>query len=199
VVLTGEDGYSDSFPLEKALEPGTLLAHHMNGEPLTPPHGFPLRALVPGIYGMKNVKWLKRIEVVDYDFKGYWQQRGWSDQAVIKTSSRIDLPGPGGYYPEEASAIGGVAFAGDRGISAVEVSTDGGRTWLPAEAKQALSPYTWVLWLREWHPTPGRYEVLVRAADGTGELQTAEHHRPLPNGASGYHLVVVRIQKPAPD
>ncbi|MEE9202084.1 MAG: molybdopterin-dependent oxidoreductase, partial [Dehalococcoidia bacterium] len=197
VVLTGEDGYSDSFPLDKALESGTLLAYHMNDEPLTTPHGFPLRALVPGIYGMKNGKWLKRMEVVDYDFQGYWQERGWSDQAVIKTSSRIDLPAYGDSYPDEVAVIGGVAFAGDQGISQVEVSTNGGRTWLPAEVKKSLSPFTWVLWLREWDPTPGRYELLVRATDSTGGLQTAERHKPLPDGASGYHRVVVRIQKPA--
>ena len=196
VVLTGDDDYSDSFPLKKAQELGTLLAYHMNGEPLTSTHGFPLRALVPNIYGMKNVKWLKRVEVVDYDFKGYWQQRGWSDDAVINTSSRIDLPHPGEQAKENASAIGGIAFAGSRGISRVEVSTDYGETWLPAEVKEALSPYTWVLWLRDWHPTPGRHDLLVRAADGDGELQTEERHRPSPDGATGYDLVPIRIIPP---
>ncbi|MEK7848898.1 MAG: molybdopterin-dependent oxidoreductase, partial [Chloroflexota bacterium] len=190
----GEDDYSDSFPLEKALEPGTLLAHRMNGEPLTPPHGFPLRALVPGIYGMKNVKWLREIEVVDYDFQGFWQERGWSDQAVIKTISRLDLPGGGDYRAGEVATIGGVAFAGGRGISRVEVSTDDGRTWKPAQVRPALSPYTWVLWLQQWSPAPGHYEILVRAADGLGQLQDAEEREPLPDGASGYHRIVVRVQ-----
>ncbi|MDP6101002.1 MAG: molybdopterin-dependent oxidoreductase [Dehalococcoidia bacterium] len=193
VVLTGDDDYSDSFPLEKAQEPNTLLAYHMNGAPLSSTHGFPLRALVPNIYGMKNVKWLKRIEAVDYDFKGYWQQRGWSDEAIIQTTSRMDLPHPGEQSQKEASIMGGIAFAGSRGITRVEVSTDYGETWLPAEVKDALSTNTWVLWLRKWEPTPGRHDLLVRAADGNGELQIEERRRTAPGGAAGYDLVPVRI------
>ncbi|MDP7240958.1 MAG: molybdopterin-binding oxidoreductase, partial [Dehalococcoidia bacterium] len=93
----------------------------------------------------------------------------------------------------EASIMGGIAFAGSRGITRVEVSTDYGETWLPAEVKDALSTNTWVLWLRKWEPTPGRHDLLVRAADGNGELQIEERRRTAPGGAAGYDLVPVRI------
>jgi len=200
VVLKAADGYSDSITLEKALEPGTLLAYLMNGEPLAREHGFPARLLVPGIYGMKNVKWLTAVELVDYDFRGYWQQRGWSDGAAILTMSRIDSPrGRESLAAGEKHPMAGIAFAGDRGVSRVEVSIDGGRSWLPAQVKPALSPYTWVLWTREWSPPPGSYTLQVRAADGSGEFQSGIEHGPLPNGTTGYHTVSVLISPGGPD
>ena len=185
VVLHAADDYADSIPMERALQEGTLLVYEMNGEPLTHTHGFPARLIVPGIYGMKNVKWINRIEVVDYDFQGYWQRRGWDDRAEYKTMSRIDIPPDA--MPFGETNIAGIAFAGDRGIQRVEVSTDGGQQWGPAEFKPALSPYTWVLWNRKWMPDrPGRYEIAVRATDGQGVTQTAEEADPIPDGASGY-------------
>ena len=197
VALRAADGYSDSITLEKALEPGTILAYLMNGEPLAQEHGFPARLLVPGIYGMKNVKWLTAVELVDYDFRGYWQQRGWSDRALILTMSRMDFPrNIEGLAEAEKYGMSGIAFAGDRGVSRVEVSTDGGRSWLPAVLKPALSPYSWVLWSREWSPPPGSYTLQVRAADGRGEVQSGIQTGPLPNGSTGYHTVSVRILPP---
>lgn len=194
VVLRAQDGYSDSIPLAKALEPGTMIAYEMNGQPLTPSHGFPARLLVPGIYGMKNVKWLTRIELVDYEYYGFWQQREWSDTALIQTMSRIDFPRWRTYRPGEIGLVAGIAFAGDRGISRVEVSPDEGQSWFPAQVKASLSPYTWVLWRWEWTPPgPGRYTILVRAADGQGELQSPEAAPPLPEGATGYHRVTVSV------
>ncbi|MBI2918607.1 MAG: molybdopterin-dependent oxidoreductase [Chloroflexi bacterium] len=200
VVLHAADDYSDSITLDKALEPGTVIAYEMNGVALPDGHGFPARLLVPGIYGMKNVKWLTRVELVDYDYQGYWQQRGWSDSAVINTMSRIDTPRDYKNRPGDIDFIGGVAFAGDRGIAQVEVSTDDGRTWSRAEVKEALSPYTWVLWTRARAPqAPGSYLLKVRATDKTGRLQSPEDMEPLPDGATGYHTVVVRIvDEPAP-
>ncbi len=200
VVLHADDGYSDSIGLDKALEPGTLLAYEMNGVPLPEPHGFPLRLLVPNIYGMKNVKWLTRIELVDYDYQGYWQERGWSDGAVINTTSRIDTPRQYGQVLAGIQSMGGVAFAGDRGIAKVEVSTDDGYSWTEAQVKDALSPYTWVLWTKDWTPPgPGSYLLKVRATDKTGRLQSPANEDPLPDGATGYHTVVIHVtEEPAP-
>lgn len=192
VVLRAADGYSDSILLERALQEGTLLCYEMNGAPLTPTHGFPARLLVPGIYGMKNVKWITQIELVGYDYKGYWQARGWDDRAEYKTMSRIDLPSAS--TSAARAAMAGIAFAGDRGISKVEVSKDGGGTWELAEVKRPLSPYSWVLWHHPWLPDhAGKYELLVRATDGRGESQTAIRAEPIPDGASGYHTRVIKV------
>ena len=189
LVLRARDDYSDSVPLDRAMAEGTLLVYEMNGEPLTPEHGSPLRLLVPGIYGMKNVKWITSIEAVGFDFKGYWQRRGWDDRAEYKTMSRIDAPDS---QVNSETSIAGIAFAGDRGISKVEVSSDGGATWDAAEIKPSLSAYTWVLWHKRWSPgRPGKHKLLVRATDGRGETQTPQYAPPAPSGSSGYDSEVV--------
>jgi DMSO/TMAO reductase YedYZ molybdopterin-dependent catalytic subunit len=185
VVLRAADGYADSIPLERALQEGTILAYEMNRAPLNSQHGFPVRLIVPGIYGMKNVKWLTGVEAVDFDFKGYWQARGWDDRAEYKTMSRIDAPNGG---VRGRATIAGVAFAGDREVSKVEVSTDAGETWEAAEIKPALSGFSWVLWHKEWtDPTPGEHTLVARATDGRGVVQTQRRAAPIPDGASGYH------------
>ncbi len=191
IVLTASDDYRDSIPLDRAMTDGTLLVYEMNGERLTPAHGFPLRLIVPGIYGMKNVKWIKRIEAVDYDFKGYWQRRGWDDRAEYQTMSRIDAPA--GDVKGEA-VIAGIAFAGDRRVSKVEVSIDGGRTWEEAEIKAPLSLNTWSLWQKKWTPPPGKYTIAVRATDGRGVTQTNQYSRPDPAGSTGHHRVTVEAE-----
>ena len=195
LVLRAADGYSDSFPLELGMDPTVLLAVSQNGEPLRPEHGFPCRVRIPRLYGMENVKWLESIEVVGADYLGYWQKRGWEDVAVVKTQSRIDVVG------EDFSArigepawIAGVAWAGGRGISKVEVSTDGGGSWDEALLKDPLSPNSWVLWAHSWTPTRrGRFAVSCRATDGDGKRQTSEEAAPHPDGASGYHVVTVEV------
>jgi DMSO/TMAO reductase YedYZ molybdopterin-dependent catalytic subunit len=185
IVLRARDDYTDSIPLERAVNDATLLVYEMNGEPLTPTHGFPVRLLVPGIYGMKNVKWITRIEAVDYDLKGYWQRRGWDDRAEYKTMSRVDAPDK---TVTGETTVAGIAFAGDRGIAGVEVSADGGKTWEQAEVKQPLSPYTWVLWSKRWTPgQQGRHKLVARATDGRGVTQTSKYAPPAPDGSSGYH------------
>jgi DMSO/TMAO reductase YedYZ molybdopterin-dependent catalytic subunit len=192
VVFHAVGGYSDSLPLAKALDRATVVAYGMNDRSLPRAHGFPARVIAPGIYGMKNVKWLEGIEVVDYDYRGYWQRSdGWDNIALVKTASRIDLP-------QELTAVGeagvvaGVAWAGDRGIRRVEVSTDDGRTWTPAVLRRELARAAW----RQWRlPLPpggtGRVVLRVRAVDGRGDLQTARQAPPHPSGASGYHEVDV--------
>jgi DMSO/TMAO reductase YedYZ molybdopterin-dependent catalytic subunit len=163
----------------------------MNDVTLPNEHGFPVRAIVPGIYGMMNAKWITEIEVTDQVYLGYWQERGWSNDARIKTTSII-------YYPTSnaqvtgLTPIAGVAFAGDRGISKVEVSFDGGNTWNAATLKTPRSPYSWVLWAYQWTPkSSGTANISARAYDGTGQLQDPTITQPFPDGASGYQSVQV--------
>jgi DMSO/TMAO reductase YedYZ molybdopterin-dependent catalytic subunit len=184
-------GYTDSLPLAKALEPTTVVAYGMNGRSLPRAHGYPARIIVPGIYGMKNVKWLQRIEVVDYDYRGYWQRSdGWDNIAEVKTASRIDVPADLAAVQGEVLAAG-VAWAGDRGIRRVEVSTDDGRTWAPAVLRRELAPAAWRQWRWTGRLGGDRAVLRVRAADGRGALQTAEQRPPHPSGASGYDQVEV--------
>jgi len=193
VIFHCGDGYTVGIPVEHALLPSAVLAYKMNDVTLPTEHGFPIRAIVPGIYGMMNAKWITEVEVTDQVYLGYWQERGWSNDARIKTTSII-------YYPtsnvksNESTPVAGVAFAGDRGISKVEVSFDGGNTWSTATLKKPRSPYSWVLWAYMWTPaSAGTANIMVRATDGTGQLQDPTVTQPFPNGASGYQSVQVTV------
>jgi hypothetical protein len=185
VVFRASGGYSDSHALDVALDPTTLIAIGMNGHVLPRAHGFPARLLTVGTYGMKNPKWLTEIEVVDRPYQGFWEQRGWTKTAIVKTGARIDIPTSAG--PGDEATIGGYAFAGARGISKVEVSVDGGDTWMPAQLKTPLSDYTWTLWVYRGVLGPG--PIVARAYDGTGKPQTPQVMDPFPTGSSGYDSV----------
>ena len=194
-VLKGADGYTDTFAVEKALEPATLVVYEMNGEPLSERHGYPVRVIVPGLYGEKNVKWVTRIELVDHDAQGFYEQQGWGPNFVVQTQSRfhgpnLDQPLPAG----TPVALIGTAFAGDRGVERVEVSVDDGQTWNEARLTSDGPPQAWKLWRYDWRPEqPGEYKLVVRAIDGTGELQTPDRRGIAPQGATGYHRVTARI------
>lgn len=194
VVFHAVDDYSDSIHLSKALEPTTLLAVYMNGVALPQIHGFPARMLVPGIYGIKHCKWVTRIEVVSYDYQGYWQTRGWSDTAPIQLTSRIDTPADGSTLAANRTTyIAGIAFSGNKGISAVDVSTDAGQSWQRATLKRPLSALTWVIWELAWQPKAGvgSYLIIVRAIDLEGNVQDPHEETPFPKGSSGYHSISV--------
>ena len=195
LICEGEDGYTDSFPIERALSPEPHIVWEMNGVPLPRLHGTPVRLIVPGLYGIKNVKWLTKLTVTKEDYKGFWQQREWTDIGVVKTSSRIDMPGDHAVISAGPTEIGGVAFAGDRGIRAVEVSVDDGATWKEASIVENPSPggLSWVLWKLPWIPTSGAYQLVVRATDGMGDVQTRESASELPDGASGWHRITVGV------
>ncbi len=194
VVFHGRDDYSDSVPVQRAQSPEPHIVWGMNGVDLPDSHGFPVRVIVPGLYGIKNVKWLERIEVTDEDFKGYWQRRDWTDTAVIKTSSRFDLPVDRAIVPVAEAQLAGVAFGGDRGISRVEVSTDDGESWRDATiTDQPGPPISWVRWSLPWTPDPGTYTLVIRATDGDGAVQTVDRDPPLPDGSSGWHTISVGI------
>ena len=195
VVFNAADGYSDSITLETAMHETNLIAVSQNGAPLTQAHGFPCRMRIPAIYGMKNVKWLESIEVVPRDYKGYWMQRGWSDEAVIDTESRIDVAGnEGRARVGEQTWIAGIAWAGIRGVSKVEVSADGGTTWTEALVKEPISPISWRQWAYRWTPAEaGRAEIRCRATDGEGKVQTKMNVPPHPDGATGYPVTFVEV------
>jgi len=203
VVFRCADGYDVGVPIEKSQMEGAILAYEMNYAPLTAKHGFPVRAIVPGLYGMMNPKWLTEIELVDTVYLGYWQRLGWSNIAQDNAGSSILIPGQaparqrfrtldetvdssyGGKVP-----IAGIAFAGTRGISKVEVSTDGGTTWKTAQIKDPLSKYTWVLWTAGYiPPNQENYKIVVRATDKSGKTQTTDMNPPFPNGATGFHTI----------
>jgi hypothetical protein len=206
VVFRCYDGYDVGIPLDRALMDGTILAYEMNGVKLPVDHGFPLRAIVPGLYGMMNAKWITEIELVSGVYAGFWQRRGWENDAHYQTSSNMLTPGNSPLrdrFPVPPSVtnliagmvgVAGVAFAGDRGISKVEVSTDGGSTWQPASLQDPLSNYTWVFWKYDWNPTgAGDYQLAVRATDGSGQVQSATLTNPFPNGATGYQVIDIQV------
>jgi DMSO/TMAO reductase YedYZ molybdopterin-dependent catalytic subunit len=199
------DGYDVGIPLERGLLDGSILAYEMNLAPLTSEHGYPVRAIVPGLYGMMNPKWITEIELVDNVYEGYWARNGWTNVATEDTHSFIVIPGQApvrdrfrnldveniNIVPGQKVPVAGIAFAGDRGIAKVEVSTDGGVNWKSASIKDPLSKYTWVLWTAGFTPATaqGNYRIVVRATDKTGKIQTAEVRPPFPDGASGYHMI----------
>lgn len=194
--LHAADDYVESLTLDEAMSEHAMVVHTMNGEPLPVLHGFPLRLIIPGLYGMKSVKWLTRINLIDKDAQGYWQEREWVDHAPVKTMSKISTPVDGQKVDiDKPRNVGGVAFSGVRGISKVEVSLDGGETWQEAELSEPLSPLTWRLWKVPLEMTgPGSIRLVVRATDGAGELQTSEEVDILPSGSTGWHRITFEVR-----
>jgi DMSO/TMAO reductase YedYZ molybdopterin-dependent catalytic subunit len=199
VRLHGVDNYTDTIPIEKALEPTTLLAVEMNGGELPDRHGFPMRAIVPGYFGEKHVKWLTRIELAGADAKGFYETQGWGPDFIVPTRSRIDVPdydsrfslGQLGRGPIQ---VKGVAFGGDRGISRVEISDDDGETWSDAKIDYPGTKLTWALWSYDWQPDgPDDYTLVVRATDGEGEVQEFEEDRGWFSGVTGFHKILVHV------
>ena len=187
IQFTSADDYTESHSLAYVQDPRVRLVWEMNAEPLPHKHGFPLRLLAPGRYGIKNPKWITRITLLDHNIQGFWQQRGWAQEGFINTISRIDVPPRGGDATNPRTRVQGIAFAGDRGIRRVEVSTDDGATWAGAELEQEFAPLAWRFWTFDFDTEPREQQLLVRATDGTGALQTEEIAPPLPDGATGYH------------
>lgn len=194
VIFRASDGYSDSIPYARAMEDDVMLAYLMNGEKLPKDHGFPVRLIVPGLYGIKNVKWITEIEVYNGDYLGYWQQKGWTDDGTIHIFSRIDSPGHYQSLQGSQQRLRGIAYGGPESISEVQLSFDQEKTWVSAEIEPPLSPLTWVIWNYDWSPPkPGKHMVSVRAIDTKGKIQTSEITRPQPAGATGLHSIVLDV------
>jgi DMSO/TMAO reductase YedYZ molybdopterin-dependent catalytic subunit len=193
VVFGCADGYSDSIPVTAALDPSVILAIAQNGRPLTQEHGFPCRVRTPAVYGMKNAKWVEEIEVFGSDYRGYWEQKGWSDLATVRTQSRIDTAGS--RTMGQPTWIAGVAWAGTRGITRVDVSVDGGSSWGQAIFHPPLTPLAWTQWAYRWAPRhSGTYVIMCRTFDGEGRVQDRTERPPHPSGASGYHQIAVDVE-----
>jgi DMSO/TMAO reductase YedYZ molybdopterin-dependent catalytic subunit len=186
------DGYSVSLPLDEVLAVDPILAWGMNGSELPIRHGYPLRALIPGRFGEENPKWLTRVELTDHFVGGLYADQGWYNGS-LHTITRIDRPT--GHIPfNQSIEIGGIAFAGNRGIHKVEVSVDGGISWNAAKLNPPLSEDSWIMWMWQWKPNlPGQYTIIARSTDGTGQLQTSQKQGTVPNGATGYHTIQIQV------
>jgi DMSO/TMAO reductase YedYZ molybdopterin-dependent catalytic subunit len=198
VRLHGVDNYTDTFPLEKALDATTLVVYEMNGETLPDRHGFPARVIVPGYFGEKHVKWITRIEVGDESAVGFYEKQGWGPDFIVPTRSRFDEPDNYSTFRSDVAANGiavrGVAFGGDRGISRVEVSFDDGGAWQEAKLDYPGTKLTWALWSYDWRPPgPDNYTLVVRATDGEGEVQEWDEERPFKSGTTGFHKITVYV------
>ena len=196
IVGRAVDGFTVGFPTAWALadEREALVAVAMNGEPLPAEHGFPARLIVPGLYGyVSATKWLAEIELTTLEsFDAYWVPLGWAKEAPILTQSRVDTPRDGASIEPGMVPIAGVAWAPDRGISAVEVQVDESG-WQAAELSVPISDATWVQFVYRWQATSGEHALRVRATDGDGVVQTADRTRPDPDGARGHHTIRVRV------
>jgi len=196
VLSCSVDGFTAGTPLDVLQDPGTaaLLAVGMNGAPLPLEHGFPVRMVVPGLYGyVSATKWLTELKVTTFAADtAYWTTQGWAPRGPIKTASRIDTPRNGGSAPAGRVAVAGVAWAQHRGIRRVQVRVDDG-PWHDARLADSVSNDTWRQWVWEWDARPGNHMLTVRATDGTGAVQTRVSAEPVPDGASGWDEVSVHV------
>ena len=194
IVGRSVDGWTSGFPASAAMDRDAMVALTMNGEPLPFSHGFPARLVVPGLYGyVSATKWLTEIELTTMEaFDSYWVPRGYSKEAPIKIASRIDVPRGLATVPAGPAAIAGVAWSQTVGISKVELSIDSGE-WFEADLAAAQSKDTWRQWSYKWDAPTGRHDIAVRATDANGKLQIEERTAPLPNGATGWHSIIVLV------
>jgi DMSO/TMAO reductase YedYZ molybdopterin-dependent catalytic subunit len=192
---TSIDGFTSGTPIQTVMDGrDALLAVAMNGQALPVEHGFPVRMVVPGLYGyVSATKWVTDIEVTTFArANAYWSQRGWSQQAPTKTESRIDVPANGSRLPAAPAAVAGVAWAQHKGVDAVEVRADRG-AWQLASLAQVPGIDTWRQWVWQWNPVPGTHVIEARATDATGYTQTSQRADPEPNGATGYPAIHVHV------
>jgi hypothetical protein len=193
---TSEDGWNCGTPLAALTDDrDALLAIAMNGEPLPIEHGFPVRMVVPGLYGFVSAtKWVVDLEVTRFDrFTAYWTERGWSARGPVKTQSRIEVPDDGADVPAGPLRVGGYAWAQHTGIETVEVRLDG-NAWVRADLGGVPSDDTWVQWSATLDVAPGPHSLAVRATDRSGYTQTAARTDVVPDGATGWHTIEVTAE-----
>lgn len=205
VKLYGADGYADTFSIDKAMEPTTLVVYKINGGPLPRRHGYPVRMIVPGMFGEKNVKWVTGIDVIDHDGKGFYEEQGWGPNFDVPTRSDIFAPkwtrrrGKDSFdqpfAANQAVEIRGRAFAGNRGVKGVDISLDDGKTWKPTRIQYAGTKLTWSFWSYTWTPLiAGDYMIVCRATDMNGDVQTSEVRGIAPEGATGWQRIAAHVQ-----
>ena len=190
------DGFHETVALDLiASDDRIMLCYAWDGNPLPIDHGFPLRIWIPDRYGMKQPKWITSIEVTKELRPGYWVKRGWDEVAQVEATSVIDIVAVDAVYEsggQQLVPVGGIAFAGARGISNVEVRVDGG-PWQKAQLRAPLSETTWVLWRYDWPFVEGKHEFEVRCADGDSTPQIEDPRGPHPSGATGFHDRTARL------
>jgi DMSO/TMAO reductase YedYZ molybdopterin-dependent catalytic subunit len=199
--VNADDKYNTAIPLDLARDPHAYLVYAMNDEPLPFEHGFPLRVLWPGRYGMKQPKWVTQIEVINDTYLGYWEKQGWTNEAFIKPNSQILAPADGAQVGPGMVTISGTAFADRSGVAKVEVSVDDGQTWAEAalvQGPQPFRPYVWTEWQAVWKPTvAGRTTLAVRVTDGNGQVQQRRGFSLLsgtfPDGTDSIHSIPVTV------
>jgi len=196
LLLTAADGFHEVVGLDEVRDdPRVMLAYAWDGLPLRREHGFPLRIYRPDRYGMKQPKWIESIEVLDHWRAGYWVERGWSREAIMQATSVVDTVAADSLIERDGQTlvpIGGIAHAGVRGISRVEVQVDDG-PWEEARLRQPLSSQTWAIWRFDWPFAEGEHTFAVRCTDGEGTMQVAEPSSVRPDGATGVHRVRRRV------
>lgn len=197
--IVSADGFDEYVPLvDIRMDERIMLCWAWDGQPLKRQHGFPLRIYIPDLYGMKQPKWITEIEVVDSWGEGYWVRRGWSATARVNATSVIDTVAAEAAYERDGQVyvpIGGIAYAGDRGISRVEVAV-GQNDWVDAEVREPMSETTWVIWRYDWPFEEGRFPFRVRCYEGNGRIQVEEVQGVRPDGATGIHTVREDVQLP---
>jgi DMSO/TMAO reductase YedYZ molybdopterin-dependent catalytic subunit len=195
VKFTAADQYQTAIALNYINDECSFLAYEMNGEPLTPDHGFPLRVFFAGSYGQKMPKWVTRLEFIDQDFRGYWEEQGWSNTAQVQTNSILKQPRSGS-YARQPLPIWGVAYAGDRDITKVEVKIAGG-DWQAAQLLAGPTNEVWTQWSLNWTPErAGDYKLQVRATDATGYTQmtaTTDVLDGYPDGPKAIQTIYIKI------
>ncbi|MGI9147896.1 MAG: molybdopterin-dependent oxidoreductase [Chloroflexota bacterium] len=195
LAVLSTDEFSAGLAPEVVADPETLIVYEMNGQPIPREHGFPARLLVPGRYGMKDPKWLTGIRAMTQEYQGWYEQRNWNKDGIVKTMSRIDVPADGARLTPGDQRIAGIAYAGDRGLTKVELSLDDGGTWRSAAFLEPMAGKdTMVRWEATVSlPAAASLTITVRATDGAGDVQTEDFQLPQPDGASGRDAITVSI------
>ena len=194
VVFHAADGFTTGHPVARVWNEENFLAHQMNGESLPPNHGYPARVFIPGKYGMKQPKWLTRIEFVNQAYLGYWETQGWSDECERWAHARFTDLENGAKISGKNFEITGYAAGNLDGITAVDISFDNGQAWKPASIFSNPSLLTWVFWKYIWiDPKPGTYKIRVRATDDKGRVQTEGPADIFPDGATGQQALKIMV------
>ena len=194
VVIYAADGFSTGHPIARIWNPENFLAYQMNDSDLPPDHGYPVRIFIPGKFGMKQPKWITRIQFVDKTYLGYWESKGWSDECERRAHARFTDLKDGAKISGKSFELTGYAIGNLDGVKAVEISFDDGKTWEKTNLFSNPSPITWSFWKYLWvNPQPGAYKIRVRAIDGRGKVEDWEPRGIFPDGATGQQVLKVTV------